>query len=117
MRQISENFIYDLKNPDGLLHLILKRVKEDHTLQLAIRNNYINIYYRGGNLLRVNKEQGKDSYKSFFDVKYNKSGKTIPILPTTIKCQADAKTWVDSAHVDRFIVILPKLWDTVFPRL
>jgi hypothetical protein len=33
--------------------------------------------------------------RSFFDVKYNKSGKTIPILPTTIKCQADAKIWVD----------------------
>ena len=95
MRELSKDFMKDLKDTNGLLYPILERVKQDHTLMLAIRENYINIYYRGGNLLRVNKEQGKDSYKSFFDVKYNKSGKTIPILPTTIKCQADAKTWVD----------------------
>ena len=95
MRELSKDFLDDLKNTNGLLHPILERVKQDHTLMLAIRDNYINIYYRGGNLLRVN-EQGKDSYQSFFDDQYNKSGKTIPILPTTIKGQADARAWVEA---------------------
>jgi hypothetical protein len=93
-RKLSVEFLDDLKNTNGLLYPILERIKKDHTLMLAIRDNYINIYYRGGNLLKVNK-QGVNSYQPSFDDQYNKYGKTIPILPTTIKCQADAKTWVD----------------------
>jgi len=69
MRALSEHFMDDLIKPDGLLYPILKRVKIDHTLMLAIRENYVNIYYRGGNILRVT-EQSKGSYQTFFDVKY-----------------------------------------------
>ncbi len=94
MRQISENFIYDLKNPDGLLHLILKRVKEDHTLQLAIRNNYINIYYRGGNILQVT-EQSKGSYETFFNKDYVKSGETLPDAPK-IERKEHTEKWVNA---------------------
>jgi hypothetical protein len=93
-RELSINFLNDLKNTNGLLYPLLERVKLDHTLMLAIRKNYTNIYYRGGSLLRI-KEQGKDSYLSSFDDQYNKFGKTIPVLPTAIKCQDDARTWVD----------------------
>jgi hypothetical protein len=94
MRKLSAEFLNDLKNTDGMLYPILERVKKDHTLMLAIRDNYINIYYRGGNLLKVN-QQGENSYQSSFDDQYNKSGRSIPVLPAIIKCQADAKTWVD----------------------
>jgi hypothetical protein len=66
MRQISKEFISDLKNEDGMLHPLLKRVKQDHTLMLAIRNGYINIYYRGGNILQVT-EKSKGFYEPFFD--------------------------------------------------
>jgi hypothetical protein len=65
VRRLSIDFMNDLKDTNGLLYPILERVKQDHMLMLAIRDNYINIYYRGGNILRVNKERGKDSYKSF----------------------------------------------------
>lgn len=92
MRQLSKFFCDDL-NADGLLHPIIERVKQDHTLMLAIRDNYINIYYRGGNLLKV-EEQGKGYYRASFDDQYNKNGKNIPDLPTAIKSQDDAKTWV-----------------------
>lgn len=94
MREISNNFLNSLKNINGFLHPILERVRQDDTLMLAIRKNYINVYYRGGNLLKV-KEQSKDSFQSSFDDQYNKSGKTILTLPTTIKSQDDARTWVD----------------------
>jgi hypothetical protein len=95
MRELSKDFLDGLKSTNGLLHPILERVRQDDTLMLAIRGNYINIYYRGGNILRVN-EQGKDTYQSAFDDQYNKFGKTIPKLPTVIKHQDDARKWVDA---------------------
>ena len=94
MRKLSELFVNDLMNVDGVLHPILERVRRDDTLMLAIRTNYINIYYRGGNILRV-KKKGEDSYLPSFDKKYEKSGGKSPPLPTIIKSQDDAKTWVD----------------------
>jgi hypothetical protein len=95
MRALSKAFMNDLLNPDGLLHPILDRVKQDHTLMLSIRKDYINIYYRGGNILRV-KEQRNGSYSAFFDNEYNKSGVPSPALPDTIKSQHAARTWVVS---------------------
>jgi len=73
MRKLSHSFMDDLLNSGGLLHPILERVKQDHTLMLSIRKDYINIYYRGGNILRL-KEQRDGSYSAFFDNEYNKFG-------------------------------------------
>ena len=95
MRALSQTFMNDLLNPDGLLHPILERVKQDHTLMLSIRKDYINIYYRGGNILRV-KEQSSGSYSSFFNNKYNKSGVPSSGLPDVIESQDAARAWVDS---------------------
>lgn len=92
MKTLSEDFFNDLKNTEGLLHPILERVQQDNTLMLAIRNQYINIYYRGGNILRV--KQGKGNYSTFFDDQYNKSGVPITSLPAAIKSQNDAHEWV-----------------------
>lgn len=93
IKQLSKRFYDDLMSDNGLLHPILERVKQDHSLMLAIRGKYINIYYRGGNILKV-EEQGKDSYLSSFDDQYNKSERVIPALPAVIKSQDDAKAWV-----------------------
>jgi hypothetical protein len=95
MRALSQTFMNDLLNPDGLLHPILDRVKQDHTLMLSIRKDYINIYYRGGNILRV-KEQSSGPYSSFFDNKYNNSGVPSSGLPDAIESQDAARAWVDS---------------------
>lgn len=95
MRALSQAFMDDLLNLDGLLHPLLERVKQDHTLMLSIRKDYINIYYRGGNILRV-KEQRNSSYSAFFDNEYNKSGMPSPSLPDAIESQHEARTWVDS---------------------
>jgi hypothetical protein len=94
VRELSNNFLVDLKNAKGVLHPILERIKNDHTLVLAIRNGYVNVYYRGGNILNI-KEQRQGSYLASFDAKYDKSGKSMPILPKTIQSQTDSQTWVD----------------------
>jgi hypothetical protein len=39
MRKLSTQFMDDLKDPVGVLHPILSRTKNDHTLMLAIREN------------------------------------------------------------------------------
>src|SRR5271157_3832557 len=92
MRELSKSFMDDLLK--GVLQPILERVQHDQTLMLAIRKNYINIYYRGGNILRL-MEQGKGSYRASFDDRYNKSEEVVPVLPD-IKSQVEARTWVDS---------------------
>ncbi len=67
MREINERFINDLK--DGCLSYFLNQVKErSDKLCLAIRDGYINIYYMGGNLLRITQKQ--NGYSFYFDAKY-----------------------------------------------
>ena len=85
----------DLVDSDGVLYPILARVKKDHTLMLAIRENFINIYYRGGNILNL-KEHNKGFYQASFDDQYNKSGLLIPDSPTEINNQNDSRSWIDS---------------------
>jgi hypothetical protein len=80
MRKLSAKFMDDLVNPKGVLHPILARVKKDQTLMLAIREDFINIYYRGGNILNI-KEHSKGFYQASFDDQYNESGLHIPDSP------------------------------------
>ena len=53
-RGLSETFMKDLSQ--GHLKPILDLAIRDHTLCLQIRNDYINIYYRGGNILKLKKK-------------------------------------------------------------
>lgn len=52
MRILNPDFIKELKG--GSQQPLLEYIRNDNTLDLEIRNNYINIYYRGGNILKVN---------------------------------------------------------------
>lgn len=94
MRALSELFMHDILHPTGPLALILARVKRDHTLMISIRAGYINIYYRGGNLMRI-REQPHGGYLAEFDHHYNDSNQPIPTLPDAISNQADADRWLD----------------------
>ena len=65
-RGINPKFITDLlkKQLKGIFDYIIS----DKDLALEIRYRYINIYYKGGNLLRIT--QKKDAYEFKFDTKY-----------------------------------------------
>ena len=92
----------DLSKPEGKLYPILERVKKDHNLMLAIRDGYINIYYRGGNIIRIT--QRKDLYQTFFDIQYAKSGQCVVNPEDDIRNQADAQKFVDDLP-DRKIIM------------
>jgi hypothetical protein len=71
-RGLSRVFLDDLQI--GCLAPLLERVKRDDTLHLAIRNEYINLFYRGGSLLKVSRAPSgagvASTYTAAFDVKY-----------------------------------------------
>lgn len=68
MRQLSEKFIDDLKSHTGILKPLMQFILNDDSLEFMIRDNYVNIYYRGGNLLKI--EPSNDTYKFTFDTNY-----------------------------------------------
>lgn len=71
-RGLDKEFMEDLKN--SKLKEVLQAVKGDDTLCLEIRDNYVNIYYRGGNLLKI--ERCNNNYKVYFDFKYFNNSNT-----------------------------------------
>jgi len=94
----------DLLNPEGILHPILSSVKTDQTLMLTIRNDFINVYYRGGNILEVKEFKKRKTYGCSFDKSYNKTGREMPTMPATINNQDDAKEWVVALPVLKSIM-------------
>ncbi|MFI4912977.1 MAG: hypothetical protein ACIAQZ_15055 [Sedimentisphaeraceae bacterium JB056] len=93
-RTISDDFMSDLMV--GKLSSLLSRIKQDHTLMLSIRKNYVNIYYRGGNILKV-EEQSNGSYRSFFDQNYDTQNRLNGLalkMPSSINSRDDSDHWV-----------------------
>lgn len=89
---------------DGFLMPLLDIVKRDKTLFLSIRNDYINIYYRGGNLLRVERVERKGGqYLAGIDIKYLEDKS----LKDTIKT-LNGKP-LDQELVARWIDVMPRL--------
>lgn len=102
----------DLLTPEGILNPILTSVKKDHTLMLSIRDNYINIYYRGGNILKLT-EQYPGYYLTEFNENYNKFEQIMPELPQSISNQIEATMWSEyfpnlKCIMDEFFSIYPK---------
>jgi hypothetical protein len=95
-RVVSTAFADDLKH--GKLSPLLSRIKEDDTLMLALRDGYINIYYRGGNLLKVEQKSSGGKYIALFDTKYHKTNaEPLPLqFPCPINNEADSRTLVDA---------------------
>lgn len=91
MRGLSEDFMDELLN--GVLRPLRERVRRDHTLCLEIRDEYINIYYRGGNLLKL--ARTSSGYVTQFDDKYVKTNAPSE-LPPRIQTTQDVDTWLNA---------------------
>jgi hypothetical protein len=81
-RKLSTKFTNSLKN-GGELHPLLNQVWEDNTLDLEIREEYVNIYYRGGNLIKIEMKNSKFNFH--FDRKYDKNNRISSLPEPTAK--------------------------------
>lgn len=98
-RGISDAFVEQLR--EGVLHPVLERVQHDDTLSLEIRSGYINVSYRGGNLLKVSATARPDRFTTYFDWRYCGTADDYRCalgerLPATIADADDARAWVDA---------------------
>lgn len=94
MRRLSPQFMDDLDT--GFLAPFRDRVIADRSLCLEIREDYVNIYYRGGNLLRISKTPS--GYVSFFDPEYAGSdlgAQSVAFSAKEIMNSADVTAWLN----------------------
>jgi hypothetical protein len=95
IREISKKFQEGLNS--GILSSILTSVHHDNNLTVEIRHNYINIYYRGGNMLRITEK--KEGYDFKFDLQYIKEDNDAKImisnLPAYVSIYEDGRAWPD----------------------
>ncbi|MEH2560113.1 hypothetical protein V1286_007642 [Bradyrhizobium algeriense] len=89
-KAISEKFMKDLQE-GGRLHELTERVQRDDTLMLALRDHYINIYYRGGSILHLEDKNG--GYVGTFDTNYAQ-GKPVKLPPNVVQEPKDCSAWV-----------------------
>lgn len=75
-RAISSTFLRSLKT--GHLSALTARIKADDTLMLALRGDYIDVYYRGGRILHVMDK----TFAATFDANYSEDGKAALPCPT-----------------------------------
>jgi hypothetical protein len=94
-RIISEAFFNDLKA--GKLAALTTRICHDDTLMLALRGEYINVYYRGGNILKLTKKD--NSYIATFDFGYDRLSTLKEKPPAQIRDEKDIQTWLEAFPV------------------
>ena len=93
---LSETFLKDIL--EGRLAWLGEYERRDHTLNLEIRSNKIQVYYRGGRLMLVEYKRKDDSYSAKFDSKYVCSG-----------FLKDPKLSKDATQGDRWVESIPLL--------
>lgn len=103
MRGLSERFMVALG--DGLLAPLRERVIADRSLCLEIRDDYVNIYYRGGNLLKLTVKP--ERYEACFAPEYAKEERTD--LERTLP-SANIQT---ASDVEAWLAVLPSLKQTM----
>ena len=94
-RGLSPEFMEVLK--DGFIAPLLERVRKDRTLCLELREDYINVYYRGGSLLKVSRKD--DVYDAFFDPEYltESDASVSPPLPDPcLREERDVRRWLEA---------------------
>lgn len=106
-RALSTAFLNDLQ--DGVLSPLLRRVQNDTSLDLEFRGHYVNVYYRGGSILRV--ERQGSGYRVFFDPKY--SAVPLPLPKARIADTPDAQSWVECI---RLLKDAMDLWFGAHPK-
>ena len=85
------------------LNRILKAVNGDASLCLEVRKNYINIYYRGGNIMKITVD------KEGYTAEYEK----MPTLPFRLSNYGDVTDWLEAIP---FLKHQMDLWFGINPK-
>jgi len=94
MRKLNEKFISDLKSEQGVLYSLMQFILSDDSLEFMIRDNYVNVYYRGGNLLKI--EQVNSRYKFTFDNNYLIYKKDTELPNAIVDNKNTLANWISS---------------------
>lgn len=102
-RRLSVGFVEDLRA--GLLGPLCDRVRCDASLDLQIRANYLNLYYRGGSLAKISPHR-EGGYVAKFDARYFR-GEPPTDLPSRMGTAAEVLAWIEAVPIlkdamDRF---------------
>ena len=97
MRQLSPDFMHALTK--GFLAPITRLVREDMDLDLHIRDNYLNAYYKGSSLLKLSEVGTHGLYRSEIHPKYL-AGMTVPDL-------------IDDSTTAAFVEAVPELKENI----
>ena len=120
IRGLSNAYIEDLQK--GVLASILAAVQGDDTLSLCIRNGYVNIYYRGGSLLKIT-DNGHSTYSFEFDRKYEDvKSSNLAVLPQAnhailkkqVNTCGEAAEWVSNIPLLKSTM---DIWFGLHPKL
>jgi hypothetical protein len=123
-RVISPSFLESLRS--GVLQPIMVRIQEDDTLTLALRRDYINIYYRGGNLLKISEvpqKSGPAIYAPYFNMNYRTGDSPCDLdFPGQISDSGSSKRLVDKLptlkyFMDRFFALMRDKSEREFQQL
>jgi hypothetical protein len=88
-RSLNNSFMKDLKN--GILSSLLERVIKDSTIDLQMRGDSIDIYYRGGVILHL--VQNVNKYKATINKKYF-GDESVVELKEQITTKEDIQEWI-----------------------
>lgn len=103
MRSLGNDFLFSLSQ--GCLAELTEMVRSDTTLDLELRGGYINVYYRGSNLLEVRQSPGSSGeYSVQFDTNYFADGAKLDLPRPTVRQRRDLRPW---------LMICPKLKQAV----
>lgn len=89
-RSLNEVFIKDLSN--GILTNLLERVIKDSTIDLQMRGDSVDIYYRGGVILHL--EQKIDTYQATINEEYFRQNPVIK-FEKNIKTKENIQEWIN----------------------
>ena len=99
-RGLSEWMLGQFTDHDGLLYPVLAAVHSDATLDLQIRDLYVNIYYRGTNLMEIAESRsGTHQLRSHFDKKYIQKYADNPWPEPPSAEELGVHEWLDAHEV------------------
>ena len=93
MRSLDEEFLSALRQ--GCLAQLTQMVRSDTTLCLELRGDYVNVYYRGSNLLEVRQSPHPAAeYSILFDTNYFADAKEVDLPHQTVRQREDLTPWL-----------------------